>query len=259
METIYEKKRTYQKTQFYLSKGTAVEDREIHPYHEVLYYMDGDAVFLTENYRKTLRPGTLLLIPAGCYHYLKLSDPTKFERVKIKIPESVLLGTPAEKLMHKIRICEIGDGFIKELLKRIVKELQEESGVPDSDFLLSSAVWMLLAEGLNASEHVALEGRQEKQIQQIIRYIEENLAGDVSVSGIARSVHMSPSAVSHSFRQHMGVSIHKYVTEKRLSLARKRIEAHEKPSKIYLQCGYRDYSAFYKAYMKMYGYPPSGE
>ncbi|MBQ2742579.1 MAG: AraC family transcriptional regulator [Oscillospiraceae bacterium] len=29
------------------------------------------------------------------------------------------------------------------------------------------------------------------------------------------------------------------------------------PTKIYLDCGYRDYASFYRAFVKMFGYPPS--
>lgn len=256
MKAVYEKRRSYQSVQFCISKGTKIEDREIHSYHEILFYMGGDAVFLTESYRKMLKPATLLFIPAGYYHYFKLMEPRQFVRMKIKIPQTLLSETPAETVFRKIRIREITDEFIPEVLRRMTEELEKESATPEGDFLLFTAMWMLLSEELCAKATRNVDA-QETQIREIIRYIEENLSGDVSVSGISSAMHMSPSSVSHGFRKHMGVSVHRYVTEKRLSLADRRIAANEKPSKIFLQCGFKDYSAFYKAYMKMYGHAPS--
>ena len=256
MESIYERKRTLDKIEFTYAVGTNVEDREIHPYHEVLYYMDGDAAFLTEKFRKTLLPGTLLRIPAEKYHCFKLKTPESFVRLKIKIPQSILETKPVR--MNEIEISEKTEGLHKLILDRIIKEMHEEK-TEEGDFLLEAALGFLLAEidEGSAKKKIVPENAHEKVVQEMLRFIEENLAGDVSIYAISRSLHISSSAVSHLFRQHMGVSLHKYVTEKRLSLARKRIEAHEKPSKVFVQCGYKDYSAFYKAYIKMYGHPPS--
>ena len=55
----------------------------------------------------------------------------------------------------------------------------------------------------------------------------------------------------------LGISLYKYITEKRLIFANKLLEQGEKPTKIYVQCGYKDYPTFYKAYTKMFGKSPS--
>ena len=64
MENFYEEKLTYNQISFRYSKGKShMTGNEIHPYHEILYYMDGDASFLSEKYQEDLSTGTLLLIP----------------------------------------------------------------------------------------------------------------------------------------------------------------------------------------------------
>ena len=47
---------------------SAMEGREIHPYHEILYFVNGAADFLSENKRITLEPDTLLMIPKETFH-----------------------------------------------------------------------------------------------------------------------------------------------------------------------------------------------
>ncbi|MBR2181446.1 MAG: AraC family transcriptional regulator [Oscillospiraceae bacterium] len=52
-------------------------------------------------------------------------------------------------------------------------------------------------------------------------------------------------------------AIYRYITEKRLIYAHNLITNNNPPTKIYLDCGYRDYTSFYRAFVKMFGYPPS--
>ena len=47
--------------------------------------------------------------------------------------------------------------------------------------------------------------------------------------------------------------------QKRLIYAQKLIVKGQKPSKTYSDSGFSDYSSFYKAYLKFFGYPPSEE
>ena len=44
---------------------------------------------------------------------------------------------------------------------------------------------------------------------------------------------------------------------KRLSKAQKRINAGEKPTVIYTECGFSDYGTFFRNYTSYFGYTPS--
>ena len=70
-------------------------------------------------------------------------------------------------------------------------------------------------------------------------------------------MHMSESAFAHLFKKELGMPPHKYIEEKRLYYAKHLISKGEKPSKIYSECGWSDYSSFYKAFRKMFGISPS--
>nr|MBQ4319131.1 AraC family transcriptional regulator [Clostridia bacterium] len=70
---------------------------------------------------------------------------------------------------------------------------------------------------------------------------------------------VSESTLFRTFRKELGITLHRYITEKRLSYARKLIMDNENPTNIFLDCGYGDYSSFYRAYSKMFGHPPSDD
>ena len=59
-----------------------------------------------------------------------------------------------------------------------------------------------------------------------------------------------PSYLSHVFKNDLHISIHKYVLEKRLILANKKIRQSVNPTVAASECGFADYSAFYRQYKK---------
>ena len=99
----------------------------------------------------------------------------------------------------------------------------------------------------------------EVSYHSIVEYINENLKNSVSIKKLSEKLNISESALTHTFKKEMGISVHKYIQQKRLVFARKLIEEGKKPTKIYFDLGYSEYSAFYKAYFKMFGHPPSNK
>ena len=75
MSKFYEEKITYNQITFRYTKGKShMTGNEIHPFHEILYYIDGDAVFLSEKYQEPLSQGSLLLIPKNMYHQFHIQN-----------------------------------------------------------------------------------------------------------------------------------------------------------------------------------------
>ena len=96
-------------------------------------------------------------------------------------------------------------------------------------------------------------------VSHIIDYISGHLSEDLTIDALAKKIGYSPSGITHCFKKELGVSVHRYITMRRMILAEKLIKSGEKIINVPSACGYRDYSSFYKAYTKYYGHPPSEE
>ena len=48
-----------------------------------------------------------------------------------------------------------------------------------------------------------------------------------------------------------------FINNQRLNLAKSLIEKGEKPTKIYLDCGFSNYPTFYRAFKAKFGYKPN--
>ena len=59
--------------------------------------------------------------------------------------------------------------------------------------------------------------------------------------------------------KHLKVSPKQYILSKQLSLAQRELRAGAAPTEIYMNCGFADYSTFFKAYKRTFGHAPSDE
>ena len=256
----FENKLTYNQISFYLSNSLHVAEREMHTYHEILFYINGDAEFLTEKGQYALRQNTLLMIPRETYHFFRLPESGHFTRLKISIPDAVVQELSLESLFSAITVTQNIHEAVFFVLNRLHKALKEPK-TKNSPFYAYSMLMMLLAEldmtGISDSQKATLVDLS--MLLETLSYIAKNLSGDLSIKTLAKQTNLSASTLTHTFKKELGISLHEYVTQRRLIYAKNLILENQKPSKIYLDCGFQDYSSFYKAYLKFFGYPPSKE
>ena len=92
-----------------------------------------------------------------------------------------------------------------------------------------------------------------------IKYIEENLTAQLNVEAIADACCVSPSTLSHIFKNEMQISVYRFCLQKKLLLAHDIITQGTPATTAAIECGFNDYSGFYKQFKKMFGFSPSKE
>lgn len=259
MKTDFETKLAYNEISFQRSNSLSIAEREIHTYHEILFCMDANTVLFTEKQRKKIQGDTLFLIPKGTYHFFSTQNQEMFPRLKIYFPAHVLDRTPCGRVLSDIRILECIDGNILFLLKTLCRIMEEEP--KDKQAFYAYSTFLMLLSQLDQSLDKAhkQETAAANELDDLLKYIADNPSADLSVAALAQKMHASASTITHLFKKTMGISVHRYVRQRRLIYGHNLILAGNKPSKIYGDCGYRDYSSFYKAYVLFFGYPPSSE
>ena len=256
MNTYFENQFTYRNISFYLGNDPHISERELHAYHELILYMGDGVTFLCEGGSRYLPHGTLLFIPRETYHFFRLKEGESFFRMRIGIPDAALQKMPLPSLTTGMRIIEQPDGDLPFLLRRLLDTLKKGEERP---FYAYSLLLVLLAELDTQQSATPVENMSSKPVAELIDYITSHLSDDLSVEVLSRAVCSSASSLTHTFKKEMGISLHEYITQKRLLYGRSLIRENCILSKIYSACGYHDYSAFYKAYVKFFGYPPSRE
>lgn len=90
----------------------------------------------------------------------------------------------------------------------------------------------------------------------LLEYIEEHIEEDLSLENLAAQFYVSKYHISHIFKDKTGLSIHQYITKKRLALCKEAIQGQMNISEAFQMVGFGDYSSFYRAFKKEYGVSP---
>ena len=93
----------------------------------------------------------------------------------------------------------------------------------------------------------------------ITHYIDNHLSDPLTLEQICEHFYISKSQINRNFKTNLGTTVGDYILTKRLVMAKTMIQHGQKPSSVYLQCGFNDYSTFFKAYKKKFEHSPKEE
>lgn len=97
-----------------------------------------------------------------------------------------------------------------------------------------------------------------EDIDKAIRYIEENITGDLSIDEIAKQVLISPFYFQKGFAMPCGFTVGEYIRQRRLTLAGSELVSTDaKIIDIALKYGYESPDSFTKAFTRFHGVTPT--
>lgn len=245
----------YNKVRFQYSSTNKIKEREIHNYHEILYLMDKDLELLTDSGIFYLKAGSLLFIPSGTYHLLRLNKNEFFERLVILFSDDIIKDTPLSELVDSLIILENPKEF-EEIFKKLCKILSDTDS-PYNKYQAYSIFNYLLTELLISPSKKVVPDKSYNLLSDVIEYINNNLSKKLTAAKLSELFNFSESTLTHRFKQDYNISLHEYIIQRRLFHAQFLIKQGFLPTKIFLECGYENYSSFYRAYQKFFGYSPS--
>ena len=103
-----------------------------------------------------------------------------------------------------------------------------------------------------------IEGGEERIINKIVRFVQNHLAEEISLSVLAEEFHFSTQYVSQLFKNEIGVNFLTYLTNIRMEKAKKLLLSTDLPiAEVSEQTGYGDYRVFTKVFKKSEGVTPT--
>ncbi len=236
-----------------------------HARAEIYYFVRGRGVFRIEGSEYPLESGDLLVMQPAESHLILPSPKYAYERKDVHFstdilrtidPDGQLLQPILNRKPGKHNLFKNSDfaGGSGHYFERMM------SDVGDPRVNLISGLIPLL----NELQHIRLtQGESEDAGSdtteyRVIRYINKNLSSPISLDDICSKFYLSKTQLCRLFKDATGTTVWKYITTKRLIKARQLIASGENPTHIYAsQCGFSDYSSFYRAYVKHFGCAPT--
>lgn len=240
--------------------------RHCHNDYEILYVSEGEGRYLIEGAEFELKPRTLVFIRPFEYHCVEVEANSIYERYVLHFSDSFIVKEVSEILKRLSGDSDESSGrfyspdSIPQIVVSLFDRFEEGAHLAESEqepyFRLVLSELLVLLSSLG-NENIAHD--ECELCARVTRYINEYLERNVSLDIIAKRFFVSKYYLCRAFKKYSGVSIHSYITHKRVVYAKQLIESGETASGAAYKVGFGDYSAFYRAYMKVIGKAPTAK
>ena len=230
-----------------------------HNSYEIYYMITGNVEYLLEGRPYRPRPGSLLVIAPGCFHGLRVLDGNEYHRIRLHFAGEILSDRERELLLQpfgKSWGC-LEEQFALEWYFHAIEDCGSY-GKDLQDIAIRTRVLSLLTKIFAIYREASGTSRgKEGQVQEIIRYINQNLSAPLSLEGLAQTFYMSKNHLTAVFKRATGTTVARYILYKRMAIVRKELSMGVPAAEAASRAGFGDYSSFFRAYKKMFGCAPS--
>ena len=236
-----------------------------HIFYEILYICSGNIQYLIKTDRYQIQPGDIIIVPPGISHQPILTDQqnTTYRRYVLWLSPLFMKGvTPLfpNYDFTKPRLLRTAGtkwAILKDKFHAgILEAEQKRPGWNACVYGNTLELVTLLYRATVDKKSTHLKSEKPELLENILIFIESNLAQNLSLDDTGRRFFVSRSTISNTFRKEMGISFYQYVTQRRLVAAKNLILENIPMEIIAGQVGFSDYSSFYRAFKSEYGISP---
>ena len=257
-------------------------EEHYHDYFQVCYVVRGAFVHRQEGQEVRLGPGDAFIIPPGFRHSLHF-DNEYSEMYALAFESSLFhagfarsnahrflsgLQTSAAQSAQSVRLRVVLDEgqrtSVVSLMDCLIRQREadcppELSAVPS----LISCVVYLLAQSYYRQPQNAPELDELKNynatLHRCTQYIDGHYKEKIGLADLTKRFGISRSAFCAVFPQFTGLSLHRYIAQKRILEAQLLLRAHpDRPlNDVAAEVGYEDMTTFYRNFLRVAGVAPS--
>ncbi len=242
-----------------------INGNHCHDKYEITYILSASGRYIVEGCEHKVSCGVLMLISPMSYHKVALDLGTPVEMYTLHFDKSVLSDSVCALLDRitdstKSRGVAYPPGLVSEEIANSFERFSTAARL-DSDeadaymqAILSEIIILLSAAEGEHMNHVS-----EELGARVARYLNSNIEKNISLDRLARRFFVSKYHLCRAFKIYSGTSVHSYVNQKRILHAKHLIESGLTASGAAERVGFGDYSAFYRAYVKIVGKSPTSQ
>lgn len=256
---------------YYENRTPLTVDLHTHDYYEFYFFLEGNVQMQIGNDFYPVRFGDIMLIPPQVPHRTIINtQAAPYRRFVFWISQEYCnhllqsspdyayimqyVGTAKQYVFHTDLISF---NSVQSKILRLLEEMRSQKFGKEAQ--ISICVNDLILHLNRLAHELNTPGKKNYDrvlYRQLMEYIEEHVEEDLSLEKIASEFFVSKYHIAHVFKDNTGLSIHQFITKKRLDLCRDAIQSKMSITEAYQMFGFGDYSSFYRAFKKEYGISP---
>lgn len=268
-------KRGYLREKFRLFhlRDVGAEELSYH-YHEfdkLVIFLSGSASYIIEGRSYFLQPWDVLLVSHHLIHKPVIDPRQPYERVVIYLDPDFLEESSGRDPLNtcfrtaeerRFALMRMGGDDLARLQVRLARLEEALAGEDFGADLLARTCFLQLLIHLNQvmlrdrTDRRREASRHDPKIAQALDYINSHLDQPLTVDQLAGLVYSSKYHFMRRFKELTGVSVHRYVSEKRLLAAAGLLRQGVPAQAAALRCGFQDYSTFQRAFKRQFQATP---
>ena len=226
------------------------------------------AEYLVGAERYRLQKGDIILIPPGISHRPLLPEhmaepyirdvlwinPDYIDGLRRQFPDPWFRESSGSRLL---RTAGTKWEYLADLFRAGVAEAERREPGWEA-LVVGNTLQLLVHLGRAMLDRNArpLRAEEPELLDRVLSYVEEHLADHITLAEIARRFYVSESTISHTFKERMGASFYRCVTQRRLIAAKTLILQGVSLEEVARQVGFGDYSGFFRAFKQEFGISP---
>ena len=251
------------------SDGGTRPEYHYHEFCKILLLVSGSGGYSVDGQRYALQSGDVVLINSRSVHRPEFEPGAVYERIILYISPEFLekLSLPQCDLTACFRsghVLRLGEPERKRLFSLAAALERELAGEDYGRELLCHAALLRLLVRIGRELRRTDAPRPgpvkpgNERVAAILRYLDRHLTEDICIDDLAEQFYLSKYHMMRLFRRETGTTIHGYLTERRLMLARELMGGGMNATDACFRSGWRSYSSFTRAWGKRFGSTPTG-
>lgn len=242
-----------------------------HDFYEIYFFLSGSVLYNIESRSYLLTPGDILLIRPMQLHQPIFDGKTgSYERIVLWLDVNFLeqfgmSGEPLSACFHASAPGQASllrpDEHVRQKLQYLLELLIQEESSKEYGHEISCLSYLALILSqlcrLSTQEPQEVEASiSSRVVYEVLNYINGNFSEELTLDSLANKFFVSKYHLSREFARVTGSSVHRYITQRRLIVAKQLMSEGVSTTAVCQQCGFGDYSSFYRAFKAAYQISP---
>lgn len=254
-----------------MSQNNRVSDSfrlHTHDDYEIMLFLEVDAKFVIEEKVYLLEPYDMIVIRKNELHCFYRHVPAPYKRIILGVSSAFFQENQCQeyekqflkngqKMDNKIPANIVKSSGLLDAFMRY-KKYSKDFTLPEETPVLKSIIVEILYLLHKCSEFTQSDN-VKNSMKPIISYLNEKYHQDVTLDMLCEKFYISKPYLCKAFMKSTGLTVNEYIRKKRLAEVRELKMQGANISDAAVKAGFRNYTAFYRAYKREFGCSPRAD